>query len=144
MNWGYKILLVYAVFVIGIVFMVYSASAKKIDLVTPDYYEQELKYQQTIDAARRANRLSGSTVCEVKDDSLLVFLPVEMQGRRVAATVLLYCIANKDRDLIKSYDTETAVLKLKLPEVNKGMHDIKINWMADDSTYYHEQKILLP
>ena len=50
MNWGYKILLVFAVFVAGILFLVYKSSNQKMDLVTTDYYEKELKYQQKIDA----------------------------------------------------------------------------------------------
>ena len=59
MNWGYKILLVYAVFIAGILFLVYKASSQKMDLVTPDYYEQELKYQSQINATERANALSA-------------------------------------------------------------------------------------
>ena len=43
MNWGYKIVLVYIVFITGIVTLVYKSSAQNQDLVVNDYYEQELK-----------------------------------------------------------------------------------------------------
>ena len=42
-------MLLYAVFVAGIVFLVVKASSQKFDLVTKDYYEQELQYQNVID-----------------------------------------------------------------------------------------------
>ena len=46
MNWGYKILTVYIIFIAGILFLVFKSSNQNQDLVTKDYYEQELKYQQ--------------------------------------------------------------------------------------------------
>ena len=49
MNWGYKIMIVYLVFVAGIAVMVYNSAMQNIDLVTPDYYAKELKYQEKID-----------------------------------------------------------------------------------------------
>jgi hypothetical protein len=58
MNWGYKILFVYAIFITGILFMVFKSATQKMDLVTPDYYAKELKYQEKIDESNRVNALS--------------------------------------------------------------------------------------
>jgi hypothetical protein len=51
LSWGYKIMFVYIAFVAGMGFLVFKASSQKFDLVTKDYYDQELKYQQVIDQA---------------------------------------------------------------------------------------------
>ena len=59
MSWGYKILGVYLVFVTGIVFLVIKSSNQKVDLVTKDYYEQELMYQDKINETARASKLTG-------------------------------------------------------------------------------------
>jgi hypothetical protein len=59
MNWGYKILFVYLAFVAGILLMVFKSSIQKRDLVTPDYYAKELKYQQRIDAVKKTQALSA-------------------------------------------------------------------------------------
>ena len=53
MNWGYKILLVYLIFILGILFMVFKSSTQKTDLVTTDYYAKELKYQEKIDEMKQ-------------------------------------------------------------------------------------------
>ena len=45
MNWGYKIMLAYVVFIAGILFLVFKSSSQKVELVTENYYEQELKFQ---------------------------------------------------------------------------------------------------
>ena len=45
LNWGYKIAIFYILFVVGIVFLVFKASNQKVDLVTADYYGEEVRYQ---------------------------------------------------------------------------------------------------
>jgi hypothetical protein len=62
MNWGNKLLLVFVVFASGISFLVYRCMKTPVDLVSSDYYKDELVYQQVIDAAKRANALSGGVV----------------------------------------------------------------------------------
>jgi hypothetical protein len=49
MSWGKGIILVFVVFVLGIGVLVYRSMTKNIDLVTTNYYEKELKYQEQID-----------------------------------------------------------------------------------------------
>ena len=53
-NWGHKILGIYFVFITGIAFMVVMSSRQKIDLVTPDYYAEEIKFQEKIDEKNNA------------------------------------------------------------------------------------------
>ena len=45
-NWGTKIAIVYLLFVAAILYLVMQSSLHKIDLVTPDYYEEETNYQE--------------------------------------------------------------------------------------------------
>ncbi len=143
MNWGYKILMVYAVFVSGILFMVFRSSATKVDLVTTDYYTEELKYQQTIDAVKRTGQLAGTTTSVASGDSLIIALPPAMVGRQVTGSLLLYCIADKDKDVQQTFTTNKGSVLMQLPPNNKGLHDVKVSWTSDGQTYYHEQKIFL-
>lgn len=143
MNWGYKILLVYVVFISGIVFMVVKSSMQKFDLVTPDYYEQELQYQTTIDATLRANQLSAKLQCSIVGDSIRIGFPAEMSNKKLTADVWLYCIANKTKDFRKTVEVVDGNIMLAIPEANKGSHDLKINWETSGKTYYYEQKIFL-
>jgi hypothetical protein len=143
MNWGYRILIVYVVFAAGIVFMVVKASTQKTDLVMPDYYEQELKYQATIDATVNANALTAKLNCVVKNDTLFIEFPAEMKNTVLKTELLLYCVADKNRDLRKTIETTGGPVLLPLGTDNKGMHDIKINWQANGKNYYYEEKIFL-
>lgn len=52
-NWGKGIVLVYSLFVLGILYLVYQSKQQKLDLVYDDYYAQELMFQNQIDATQR-------------------------------------------------------------------------------------------
>ena len=41
MNWGYKIIVVYAVFISGMLFLAFKSTEQNIQLVTEDYYTKE-------------------------------------------------------------------------------------------------------
>ncbi len=53
MNWGVGIAIVYILFVLGMLTLVFKSRSQKIDLVTENYYQQELAYQEEIDAKQR-------------------------------------------------------------------------------------------
>jgi hypothetical protein len=58
MNWGLRIVLVYIGFVAMILTLVFKARSEKIELVAPDYYEQEIVYQNRIEALQNMRSLS--------------------------------------------------------------------------------------
>jgi len=144
MNWGYKILTVYIVFVIGMIFMVFKSSVQNQDLVTTDYYEKELKYQQIIDETNRANALSADIKYELNGNEIILSFPAEMKDKNINAHVLLYCIADKTKDTEQDLSTGNAQLHIPVPAKNKGSHQLKINWVADRTSYYNELKLMIP
>lgn len=143
MNWGYKIITVYAVFVAGIAFLVFKSTTQNQDLVTNDYYEQELKYQQRIDEIQRSNALSASVKYKISRDDITISFPEEMKGTILDAKVLLYCTADKSKDIQQEIKTDDAIVHFKIPKGNKGLHELKISWTANKITYYFEDKLMI-
>ena len=67
----------------------------------------------------------------------------DMKNKKLNAHVLLYCIADKNKDVVKDFNTTDGILTLKLPTANKGLHDVKVSWEADKITYYNEHKLMI-
>jgi nitrogen fixation protein FixH len=143
MNWGYKILTIYIIFVAGILFLVFKSSFQNQDLVVPDYYEQELKFQQRIDETERANALSTEVKYMIREKDIIISLPPEMKGISVSAHVWLYCTADKRKDIQQNLVTQDGEIKLAFPPANKGLHELKVNWVANEKSYYYEHKIFI-
>ena len=79
LSWGHKIAATYLVFVAGMVFLVFKANSEKFDLVTKDYYEAELKYQEIIDQTANATELSAQVIVEKNGTELTIRFPSEMK-----------------------------------------------------------------
>lgn len=141
LSWGYKILFGYLAFVAGIVFLVVKASNEKFDLVTKDYYEQELKYQQVIEQAANAAKLSAPVLVEKADGKITVRFPQEMKGVKKTIDFYLYFPADAKKDFRKKIETGDMEFTEALPAGIGGLHVLKLLWEAGGVNYYYEQKI---
>ncbi len=143
MNWGYKIMIVYIAFAIGITAMVIKSSTQKIDLVTEDYYAQELKYQDNIDANKRTTALSSKVKYEMANGRLAITLPVEFESKEVSGRLLLYCPSDDSKDIKKDFTTNNRTLTTALPPTIKGAYQIQLSWVAEGNAYYFEENLFL-
>jgi hypothetical protein len=143
MNWGYKILIVYGLFVAGIMFMVFRSANQKMDLVTTDYYAKELKYQDNINATENANALSEDMRYEIKDNQVVLHFPKDLLGKMITGNAVLYCPSDENKDIQQGFSLQDAPLVLQLTASSKGQYELHISWQADGVKYYFEQKIFI-
>ncbi len=141
MNWGYKITIGYLTFVAGIAFLVYKASSQKVDLVTSDYYEQELVYQKRINAKTNTVTLSSAVNVKYDEKSISIELPLEMKKKEVKANIFFYYPADSDRDFARSVASTNGSLNTPKPNGIKGHYILKLSWMVRSVHYYSEQNI---
>ena len=131
----------YLVFVTGIVFLVYKASNQKFDLVTKDYYDQELKYQHVIDESANTAKLSMPLVVARSGDHLQIDFPAEMKHKRKTIDFYLYYPADAKKDFRKTMETTDNELVQPLPSAMKGQYQLKLSWEVDGIKYYFEKKL---
>lgn len=143
MNWGYKILFVYTAFVVGILFMVFKSSSQKFDLVTPDYYAKELKYQDKINEMNRVSALSEPVTCTVKGDSLFIQFPKDFAGRQLSGEAVLYRPSDENKDIKKEFSIREGQLPVSLSSAKKGLYELHLSWQDGGVTYYFEKKIFI-
>ena len=140
-SWGYKITFAYLAFVGGIAFLVIKASSQKFDFVTKDYYGEELKYQQVIDEAANANKLSAPIKVDKNKGSLTIHFPQEMKGREKKVDLYLYYPADAKKDFRLSLEVNEDEFTQSLPQSISGQYELKLSWTTNHIKYYNEQKI---
>jgi len=141
LSWGYKIMFVYIAFVVGMGFLVFKASSQKFDLVTKDYYEQELKYQQVIDQVANSSGLSAPVTIERKEGELKISFPDELKNKKKLVDFYLYYAADAKKDFRRTFELNENELVQALPVGMKGMYELKLSWEAEGVKYYFEQKL---
>jgi len=141
LSWGYKILFVNITFVAGMGFLVFKASSQKFDLVTKDYYDEELKYQDIIDQSANTAKLSAPLVAERSAGGLKINFPAEMKNKQKSIDFYLYYPADAKKDFRKLIDLSENEFTQPLPEAMRGNYELKLTWEIDGVKYYFEKKL---
>lgn len=131
-------------FIGGIMYMVMLSGKQKIDLVTEDYYEQEIKYQERIDQAGRSAALSEKLLVALKGNSLEIRFPSEFAGKSISGKALLYYPADVKKDFTSDISTTDTRFRLEIPEHGSGLHILKLSWESGGITYYNEEQVFFP
>lgn len=142
-NWGYKIAVVYLLFVVGIIYLVVQATRQNIDLVTTDYYAEEIRYQERIDQTHNAQALSSPLEVSVHQGVLSLGFPAEFNGKDIKGEVYLYCPSDAKKDLTRNITTDQNTMKISLPEQNQGFHQLQVKWESGGVHYYFEKNLML-
>lgn len=140
-TWGHKIAGVYLLFVAGILFLAFKANHEEFDLVTKDYYGEELKYQQVIDQTENSAKLSAPIQIEKNEGQLKIIFPKEMSNKKKGVNFYLYYPADAKKDFSIKFETNEVEFTQPLPAGISGMYELQLTWQADSLKYFHKQKI---
>ncbi len=141
MDWGKGILLTIIGFVVLIMTMVViSVRMDGIELVTENYYEAEIKYQDRIDEASSALQLDRTVISySAIGKNLTLDLPTGTTGK---IQLFRPSDSSLDReilvDVIASGSTSVALGDLKA-----GYWKIQLSWTEEGKNYYEEKKITI-
>lgn len=143
MNWGNKLIVAFILFAGLIGTMVYKAMNTKFELVSKDYYKDELRYQDKIDGMANAAKLGNITVSQ-DADALRITLPGEMKGKKVEGEAWFYCKTDavKDRKIALRVD-ENGIQQIMKNKLAKGSYELKLNWQTASDKYYTEQVVVV-
>ncbi|HSC37772.1 MAG TPA: FixH family protein [Chitinophagaceae bacterium] len=143
-NWGHKLILVFLAFGTMMSYMVYRSTKTNYDLVSPEYYKDEIAYQQVIDGAARANNLSGKVSVRQSGPVITIRFPGEMKNNSLKGSALFYCSydARRDKKILLNTGPD-AMQEIDSRQFVPGYYILKLNWLSHDEQYYSEQTILI-
>jgi hypothetical protein len=140
-SWGYRIVIFYLSFVIGMLFLVFKANSESFDLVTENYYEAELKYQDVIDQKSNVSALSSPPKITHTVNSVSVQLPGEFVNQAVEGEVYLYRASDASKDTRKNFTTQDGFYKMEIGKDLSGSYDLKLSWKVGGKQFFQEKKI---
>ncbi|WP_167290522.1 FixH family protein [Paraflavitalea devenefica] len=144
MNWGNKLILVFIGFGAMMSFMVYRCMKVPVNLVSKEYYRDEIAYQEEIDSRAKTNALSGKVILLESKEAIGLTLPAEMKYRKVEGNIVLYCPADARYDRQFVLQTDSAASQLLSKEtLAPGSYVVKISWKTDGANYYSEEPLTI-
>lgn len=144
MNWGWKIAIVLAIYMTGIISVVWYTMTLDVNLVAEDYYQQELAYEEQIDRMKNSEALENRPTVNFSSDRNYVILtfPKELYPVKGLITFFRPSDFKQDRKFKLELDDEnqqgfvTASLK-------PGLWRAKVLWEKDGKSYYDEFVIVI-
>ncbi|MEN9345236.1 MAG: FixH [Bacteroidota bacterium] len=131
MNFKYFILALYLTFVGLIVMMVFKSCGQNIELETQDYYNEELKYQQKIDALKLGSVYKDSVKLLANDSFVFLQMP---QSIKADSMILVFMKPDDSKADVSIKLTSTQGVKLDPTLFATGIYNLSIN-LYDHAVY---------
>ena len=142
--WPYAIIVVFTCFTAGMATMVVLAFHSNTDLVSRDYYEQELRFQGRIDSLDRTKSLHASAKYNADTKQVVITLPAEHAGKNVEGKIQVYrpSAEGLDRDFQLAPDNK-GNQTLDVATLQNGLWRIRVAWTVAGQDYFLEQKLII-
>ncbi|MFM2000518.1 MAG: hypothetical protein RL204_2465 [Bacteroidota bacterium] len=143
MNWGFKITLLYVGFVAMILTLVFKASGEKVDLVTKDYYAQELKHQGKMEASTRVLPFKDQIKVKVDRSFLTIQLPLTAMPDSGNVGIYRPSDSTQDKSFKLGLDANGAQ-SMSTEGWQMGYYKINISWTSKGEEYLFEDTFFIP
>ena len=143
-NWGTAIVLAFIGFISFIMYFVVNMSTDskyEHDLVTEDYYQKELKYQEDIDKIENAKKLDQNISWEKTDNGILLNFPKDLNLKDIKGVVFLYRPSNKQLDFEIPISLSNHNLLIPDNRLLGGRWNIIIDWNYQGDHFMYKKEI---
>ncbi len=142
-NWGTKIVIGLAAFMLLIVGFVIRMAMEDVSLVEKDYYPKGQAYQQLLDRVQNTVPYAQEITAMVENETLKVSFPGFFRPQAVTGNVHLYNRVSDKGDIeIALKLDDNSVFSYDASGL-RGRYIIKIEWEQDGVEYYTEKKLTL-
>lgn len=143
-DWGKGILYTIVIFLVVVIGTVLFTFTVDVNLVSDDYYEKEIKYQDQIDKIERTKNLPRNINVNTNESKIVLNYPKLFPPESISGEIHLYRPADKNSDIAFNVLPDSTHSQLLTTEfLQKGMWKIKINWQVEGVEYFTEKIIMV-
>ena len=145
-NWGTGIVIAIIGFMSFIMYFVITMSTDNTysyDLVTDKYYQQELKYQDEIDATKNAQKLKENIKVVRVEEGLQLKFPSGFTPKEIKGKVFLYRPSNKQLDFEIPISLSNTYLLVPEKRLLDGRWNIIVTWSYKNKDYLFKKELNL-
>lgn len=144
--WPISITTFFSAAILGCGAFIAFCSRHPADLISPNYYEEEVRYQGQIDRLQHTQERAqlASVAYEVANKRITISLPVGTAQAKAAGKIQLYrpSAANLDRQ-IELAPNPDGVQVIDAAALVPGLWKVRVSWTVGDRDYFMDQKIII-
>ena len=138
LNWGTGIFIAMLSFMIFILSFVYKSVAMdeyQHELVSEDYYKDELHYQEEIDKMNNANTLKSDIVLSNSKEGILVVFPKEIDPSTITGSIFFQRLSNEKLDFSEEIKLTNHQQLIPVEKLVSGKWIVKIDWESEQNQF---------
>ena len=137
-NWGHGIVLALGSFIAFILFMIliFPNGQQGAELVTDHYYNEELQYQEVIDAKKNADLLTEKPIYNQQSVGIKITFPESISPDQSKINFELFRTNDANLDVKKevALDEKKSFL-IPAKVMSTGSYTLKLKWKSDKKPY---------
>ena len=138
LTWGHGVAIALGSFIIFILFMifVFSRGMQNSELVSDDYYHDELMYQEVITAKTNADTLPQKPSYQQKPEGIVITFPSTIVPDQSKVNFVLFRTDDGNLDVKKEMTLDSAH-KFVIPSsvLSAGSYTLKVSWQQNKKPY---------
>ncbi|HET6990325.1 MAG TPA: FixH family protein [Bacteroidia bacterium] len=145
MNWGLRLVILYVAFMALILVLVFKSMNEKVDLVTENYYQEELKFQNRIDRQNQSAALNEQPLVHVTAENVEIKFPGSLSKEKISGTVKFYRPSDASKDFTTPLQVDSSGTQI-VPsgKFEKGIYQVQFTWETQGKNFYNEVPLYIP
>jgi len=143
MNFGGKIAILYLSFVTLIITLVVMCFKQDVELVSADYYDQEIRFQDKIEAGNNEKQLANSIQHRVLKDEIILKVDSVLLTKDFTGTILFFRPSNSKMDKEYKMEFKNNEQKINSKALTHGAYKLQLSWVSNQKHYFKEEVIFI-
>jgi hypothetical protein len=144
--WPWAIIGFFAVFISWTVGFVVFSLFHRVELVRPDYYAEELRFQNQIERREHTQPIAGrvNVAFSAADQLITLTLPPEHIGQALSGMIHFYRPSAAGLDRRIALDVNAAGQQtIDARPLSAGLWRVRLTWTAQHRDYQHDQAVIV-
>ena len=131
-------------FILFILFLIFifPMGKQNAEMISNNYYEEELKYQDVIDAKNNAAKLEKTPVYKTSGEGLLITFPETIKVDENTVSFVLFRTEDSNLDVKKEVTLQHNLFLIPAKVISKGSYTLKLKWTENKKPYQVDYDIL--
>jgi nitrogen fixation protein FixH len=143
MNFGVKITVLYLSFVALILTLVFMCFGQKVELVSKDYYAQEIAFQDKINAVNNEKSLTGSINHSVNGNEIVLTIDSTLLSNDFEGTVVFFRPSDSSKDVKLKMNFNNYTQIINGSSLIHGAYKLQLTWVTNHTKYFKEEVIFI-
>ncbi len=137
LHWGHGLAIALGCFILFILFLIFifPIGKQNADMISNNYYEEELEYQKIIDAKDNAAKLEQLPAYKATSEGMLITFPENIKTDENKVNFILFRTDDSNLDVKKEIVLQHNLFLIPKKVISKGSYTLKLKWTQNKKPY---------